>query len=445
MRRYLKDLKPSGIEDIIAMVALFRPGPMELIPDYIGRKFGWQPIQYLHPKLEPILKNTYGIPVYQEQILQIARDLAGYTLGEADVLRKAIGKKIKELMHSERAKFIEKAMKNGVAQTIAEKIFNFIEPFAGYSFNRSHAACYALIGYQTAYLKANYPLEFMTALMNAEQGDIERIAILIQECKQMGIEVLAPDINESKKNFTIIPDKNQIRFGLLAIKNVGENIVKTITEERKTNGPFGSIANFAERIQSKDLNKKSMESLIKAGAFDALGERNELLHNLERILYANREIAKTKSAGQTGLFGTNILPASFKMEGATAASKHEKLMWEKELLGLYISSHPLEDFQGKFRGNVTEIKTISQNQAGEIVRVGAVISTIKKILTKAGQPMLFCTIEDLSGRIETLVFPSTLQKFPTSFQENGVIMLKARVTDKDGMVKLICEDVRQIA
>ncbi|MBI4101356.1 MAG: DNA polymerase III subunit alpha, partial [Candidatus Nealsonbacteria bacterium] len=256
MKRYLKELKPTNLEDIIAMVALYRPGPMQFIPEYIEGKQGKRKIEYMHQKLEPILQTTYGVCVYQEQVMQIARDLSGFSLSEADVLRKAIGKKIKELLMAQKQKFIEGAKKNNIDERIAQKIWHWFEPFAQYSFNKSHAACYATVAYQTAYLKAHYPTEFMASVLTSEKADVERIGFLIGECKKMGLEVLPPDINESLANFTVVPPKN-IRFGLLAIKNVGHNVVESIVEERKAKGPYRSIFDFVSRVNSKDLNKKS--------------------------------------------------------------------------------------------------------------------------------------------------------------------------------------------
>ena len=280
MRRYMKDIQPSELEDLIALVALFRPGPMELIPSFIKRKHGKERITYLHPKLEPILKNTYGIGVYQEQMMQIARDLGGYTLPEADTLRKAIGKKIKTLLDEQAVKLTAGMIKNGIPERTAKQIWELFPPFARYGFNKSHAACYALIGYQTAYLKANYPEEFMAALLNAELNDVERISVLIQEARQSGVDILPPDINKSFVTFT--PEGPQIRFGLSAIKNVGTEITKAIIEERTRNGPFASVEDVLTRIQHKDMNKKSMESLAKAGAFDSLNiERNQVLENID--------------------------------------------------------------------------------------------------------------------------------------------------------------------
>src|SRR3989344_3350755 len=284
MKRYLKDLKSTEFEDIVAMVALYRPGPMQFIPDYIERKHGKQEITYIHPKLEPILQNTQGIMIYQEQLMKVAQELAGFTLGEADVLRKAVGKKIKKLLEEQETKFINGAVKNGISKKIAEELWQWILPFAAYGFNKSHSVAYGTIAYQTAYLKAHYPVEFMASVLTSERTDVERIALLIEECRKMDIEVLPPNINESLKNFTVVPDQKKIRFGLLAIKSVGANIIDAIVNERKTNGSFNSISDFVSRVNSKDLNKKSMEALIKSGAFDEFTERNQLLSNLEKLM-----------------------------------------------------------------------------------------------------------------------------------------------------------------
>ncbi|MCK5211178.1 DNA polymerase III subunit alpha, partial [Candidatus Parcubacteria bacterium] len=315
MRRYLKELKPTGFEDIIAMVALYRPGPMEWIPDYIAGKKGIKKPVYLHPKLEPILNKTYGVAIYQEQVMQMARDLAGFTMAEADVLRKAVGKKILKLLNEQKEKFVIGCVKNGINSDLAKKIFSFIEPFAGYGFNRSHAACYAMIAYQTAYLKAHWPTEFMAALLIADQQNLDRLAIEIEECQRMEINVASPDINQSYESFTVVTsgtaanltaDKdekvNTIRFGLHAIKNIGENIAQVIIKERKENGPFNDISNFLERITDKDLNKKSLESLIKSGALDKFGDRGQLLGNADLLLNYNKEMAKSSSNGQVSLF-----------------------------------------------------------------------------------------------------------------------------------------------
>ena len=444
MRRYLKQLKPTEFEDIIAMVALYRPGPMQFIPDYIAGKNKKRAVDYLHPKLKPILENTYGIPLYQEQIMKIAQILAGFTLAEADVLRKAIGKKIRKLLMSQKEKFIEGCKKNEVGEDIAQKIWYWIEPFASYSFNRSHAAAYAMITYQTAYLKALFPAEFMAALLTSERADIDRISILIEECKKVGLEVLPPDINESFTFFGVVPKKNQIRFGLSAIKNVGLNIVEVIVEERKARGPYASIQDFIARINSKDLNKKSLESLIKAGVFDKMAERNHLLSNLEKLLEHSRENQKTKTNGQNGLFDGMQLNNHVRLLSAVPASEKEKLTWEKELLGLFVSSHPLKGFQHIFENKVVAISKISNTGTRQKVRVGGIIAGIKKIITRTGKPMLFVDLEDLSDRIEVVVFPGIIERNPAVFQENKIVMVSGRMDSRDGVPKLICEEVEEI-
>jgi len=446
MRRYLKQLKPSEFEDIIAMVALYRPGPMQLIPDYIARKQKKQQVEYIHPKLKPILENTYGIPVYQEQIMRIAKDMAGFTLAEADVLRKAIGKKIKKLLMAQKEKFIAGMKKNEIRDDIAQQIWYWIEPFASYSFNRSHAAAYATIAYQTAYLKAHYTPEFMSALLTSERNDVDRIAILIEETKKMGIEVLPPDINESFTFFSVVPKKNQIRFGLSAIKNVGTNIVETIVKERKAQGPYTSIENFISRINSKDLNKKSLESLIKAGVFDKMAERNQLLKNLEMLLEYGRENQKTKTNGQAGLFDGMGFNNSIHLSMAIPASEKERLTWEKELLGLFVTSHPLNGYQKILERKVISIAKVSQSQPrrNTKVKIGGIISNIKKIITRTGRPMLFVNVEDLDSKIEVVVFPSIIEKNPAVFQENKIVMIMGRLDSKDGVPKVICEQIEEV-
>jgi len=446
MQRYLKQLKPTEFEDIIAMVALYRPGPIQLIPDYIARKNKKQKVEYFHPKLKPILEKTYGIPVYQEQIMQIAKDMAGFTLAEADVLRKAIGKKIRKLLMSQKEKFIKGMKKNEIREDIAQQIWYWIEPFASYSFNRSHATAYAMIAYQTAYLKAHYTAEFMSSLLTSERNDVERIAILIEECKKMGLVVLPPDINESFTFFSVVPEKNQIRFGLSAIKNVGSNIVEVIVNERKAKGPYDSIENFISRINSRDLNKKSLESLIRAGVFDKMAERNQLLSNLEKLLEYSRENQKTKTNGQEGLFDGMGFNNKINLTAATPASEKERLTWEKELLGLFVSSHPLNGFEKVLAKKVISISKIPNGnfKRNIKVKIGGIISNIKKIITRTGQPMLFINVEDLSSKIEVIVFPGVIEKNPAIFQENKIVMVSGRLDSRDGVPKIICEEIEEI-
>ena len=444
MKKYLKQLKPSEFEDIIAMVALYRPGPMQFIPEYIDRKHKKKKVEYLHPSLKPILEKTQGIMIYQEQIMQVAQKLAGFSLAEADILRKAIGKKIKKLLLAQKNKFIDGAIKNNIDKKVAVEIWKWIEPSARYSFNKSHATCYATIAYQTAYLKVHFPVEFMASLLTSEKNDIERIAILIEECKRMGVDVLPPNINESLKNFTVVPGRNEIRFGLLAIKNVGEHVIDAIVEEIKNNGKFKNVEDFFQRIGTKNLNKKSMESLIKVGAFDEFDERQKLLYNLEKLSLWARERQKNKMNGQVGLFGEVGFDNHIKLEQTKPASNFEKLNWEKELLGLYVSSHPLEDFKKILEKKTIPINKIKRAYSGQKVIAGGIITNIKKIITKTGKPMLFLKLEDIVDKIEVVVFPSILERNQLVFQENKIVFISGKVDHRNGEPKIIAENAEEI-
>ena len=387
MQRYLKQLKPTQFEDIIAMVALYRPGPMQFIPDFIEGKNGLKTPAYLHPKLESILGMTYGIILYQEQTMRIAQELAGFSMAEADTLRMAIGKKIKDLMMASKQKFVEGCQKNGISKKVALEIWSWIEPSADYSFNKAHAACYAMVAYQTAYLKAHYPVEFMAALITSEKNDVERVGYLIGECKKMNIEVLAPEINESFHGFTVIPGANKIRFGLAAIKNVGENLVSDVVSNRKANGPFADVFDFMKRTNPKVINRKSLEALIKAGVFDTMAERNTLLFNIEKLLEIGRENEKSKSNGQRDLFGGSGIvqkAASYTLAAAKPTTDAEKLGWEKELLGLYVTSHPLQskEIREKMDNKCLKITRVKENPAARLVKIGGMISSVKTSLQK---------------------------------------------------------------
>ncbi len=442
-KRYLKQLKPTEFEDLIAMVALYRPGPIEFIPDFIARKHGLKEIEYLHPGLKPIMENTYGIMVYQEQLMQLARDMAGFSLAEADVLRKAVGKKIKKLLDEQKEKLIQGMIKNDIKPVIAKKIWHTIEPFAQYGFNKSHSTCYALIGYQTAYLKAHYPTEFMAALMTSEQSDIERISFLVDECKIMNLEVLPPNVNESDKNFSKAGEK-AIHFGLNAVKNVGHNVVSAIVDERKENGKYKSIADFIERVESKDLNKKSLESLTKCGALDDFGERNQLLTGMDQMLNLARETQKAKRDGQASLFGgqSDVAIPELKLPDVEPADKKERLSWEKELLGLYISEHPLKNYQDQLARTAYPCRALSKKEVGHRISIGGVINKIQRVNTKTGQPMLFVELEDLTGRIEALVFPTTLEQTAFAWQEEKIVLVSGRLSDRDGNLKILCDNVK---
>ena len=446
MQKWLKKLKPTSFEDLVAMIALYRPGPMQFLQDYVDGKYKRKKIEYLHPKLESILKNTFGVLIYQEQVMQIARDLAGFSIAEADVLRKAIGKKIGKLLESQKGKFIQGCIENGIDEIVARKIWQWIEPFAHYSFNKSHSVAYATIAFYTAYLKAHYPVEFMATLLTLEQSDVERIGFLIKECKRMGIEVLPPDINESFRGFSVIPGKKQIRFGLLGIKHLGENTVEAILQERKERGKFESLGDLLKRIKPENLNKKSLEALIKSGSLDCFEERNKLLFNLEKILEWNKNYHQQKfSTKQIGLFG-NVSDFSFglKLEKAQSATKKEVLIWEKEYLGLYVSAHLAEDFLKAFQGKIIPLKKITQDLTGKRVRVGGIITELKKVITKNGSPMFFTKIEDGEGQLELVVFPTVLMRYPQTFQEHKAILVTGRVDNKDGGPKIICEEIEEI-
>jgi len=449
MKRYLKELKPTGIEDIIAMVALYRPGPMDLIPDYVERKHGRQRVEYLHASLEPILKNTYGVMVYQEQLMAAVRALAGFSLAEADVMRKAVGKKIKSLMDEQEGKFKEGCAATGTPEVVANRFWELVEPFNRYAFNRSHAACYAMVAYQTAYLKANYPSEFMASFMNSETGDIERIAYLVDEARQMEIQVLPPDINESAERFTVVQntEKPTLRFGLTAVKNIGVNIVSAIITERKTGGLFPDIENLITRIQHKDLSRKSLETLAKCGALDQFGERNTILANIDTLLIHAREKQKHSTMGQVSLFGDALeveLPP-VKLHPAEPSSKAERLRWEKELIGLYVSDHPLSEYQARLMlEKPTAIRDLKP-LPGQVVRIAGLVVSNHKIITKTGKSMLFSMIEDLTSKIEVVVFPSVLEKTPNAWAPNTVVVLSGKIDNRDGTMKFLCDTAKPIA
>ena len=445
MKTYLQQLKPTKFEDIIAMVALYRPGPMQFIPQYIKRKQGQEKPSYLHPKLKPILENTYGIAVYQEQIMQIAHHLAGFSLSEADVLRKAIGKKNKKLLIDQKSRFLRGAEENKIPKEAAQKIWAWIIPFARYSFNLAHAASYATIAYQTAYLKANYPLEFMAALLTSHQGDNDKISFLIRECEEMKIPVLPPDINQSFRNFSVVPREKKIRFGLSAIKNVGQKIVVDILQERKENGSFQSFEDFLERTASLSLEKKTLGSLAEAGAFDQLIEREKIVNNLARILAFLHDLREQKKSHQQSLFQASDSKPRLHLPNGNPTPLKMKLEWEKKLLGLYVSAHPLDEFKKIFRQETTPIREIITGswKRGQ-ARIGGIIVRITKILTRNQQQMIFAELEDQSGRIEVIVFPNTLEQYSSLFKENKILIIQGQVSHRDNQPKLICDLAEEI-
>ena len=453
MRRYLKELKPTNLEDIIAMVALYRPGPMELIPSYINRKHGREIVTYLHPKMEAIMGHTFGIGIYQEQMMRIASDMAGYTLAEADTLRKAIGKKIKKLLDEQEIKLIGGLIKNGIPEKTAQAIWELFPPFARYGFNRSHAACYAMIAYRTAYLKAHHPTEFITALLNSDSGDVERMSFLIGEAKKSEVQVLPPDINKSSQRF--YPEGSNVRFGLDAIKNVGSNIVAAIIEARERGGEFTSLTDLLTRVKHKDLNKKSLESLTKCGALDSFGiERNTILQNIDEITKFAQSARKEDFANASqsgGLFGNSfvstVAPKALQLKPAEPASKKEKLLWEKELLGLYVSDHPLSlhaDAIATMKPTKIRDMLLERSNA-RAYRVCGMVASVKSIITKTGKPMCFAKLEDSTGSVEVVVFSDTYAKHQTCFKEGVVLVCVGKLNFRNGETSLLADQVKEIS
>ncbi|MCR4284312.1 MAG: DNA polymerase III subunit alpha [Parcubacteria group bacterium] len=471
MTRWLRELKPSTIHDINAMVALFRPGPMENIPEYIKRKYDPALIQYLDPRLEEILSESYGVITYQDDVLLIAINLAGFTWIEADKLRKAMGKKIPAEMAAQKEKLLTGFTENGLDKNKAEELWRLIEPFAAYGFNKAHAASYGRVAYQTAYMKANFPAEYMTAVLTAESGDTEKIAEIINECKKMDIPVLPPDVNESFGKFTVIKGKDankpaidyahneinvkqdtslrqdQIRFGLYTIKNLGAEIAEAIIEERKKNGKFNSFSDFLERVRHKNLNKKSLESLIKAGAMDSLGERGQLINNIEEALLYNKEITKSAGQNQNSLFGLmedqTSIPA-FTLKESPSMPPEEKLSWEKDLLGLYISGHPLDKFKERFKEKNISIKNTKELMNGISTVVAGIAESIKLITTKKDEQMCFMKIADLSDNIEIVVFPKKFTDHKDLLTMDKILAIEGTISRRNGSVSILAEKIKEL-
>jgi DNA polymerase-3 subunit alpha len=446
MTVYLKQLKPTSIHDINAMVALYRPGPMQFIPLYIERKHNPRLVKYLDPALEPILKQTYGILVYQDDLLMIAINIAGYSWGEVDKFRKAVGKKIPEEMAKQKEIFINGCVSHSKwPLKKAQELWNWIEPFAAYGFNKAHSASYGRVAYQTAYMKANFPVEYMTAIMTAESGDVEKISEIVAECKNMNINVLPPNINESFGGFTYI-NENTIRFGLYTIKNLGEDISNVIIEERKNNGHYKNISDFLDRIKHRNLNKKSMEALIKSGAMDNFGERGILYHNIEYMLEYNKEGSK-QSANQISLFGglPETSAPSFKLREAAEATPTEKLTWEKELLGLYISGHPLDRIREKIEKvgmNIKKIKAEFGN--GRDVTLAGIIETVRPVTTKKNDRMAFIKIADYTDSIEVVVFPKTFTVHQALLVPDKIIALNGKITVRNDEKSIMLENIKEV-
>lgn len=448
MREYLKKLQPECLEDLIAMNALYRPGPMEYIDTFIHRKHGKENVSYLHPNLEPILKETYGIIVYQEQVIRIANELAGFSLGRGDVLRRAMGKKQKDIMDAQRKKFIDGATEKGLNEKLAVDIFNQVDKFAQYGFNKSHAAGYALVAYQTAYLKTHYPAEFMAATLSSEMDHTDRIVVLIEECRRMGLKILPPDINESVYRF--LPGRNCIRYGLGGVKNVGYGAIDSIVQSRTQHGPFRSIFDFTGRIDLRLVNKKVLESLILSGSLDSLpGTRRQKYESIDNALQWGQRTQEEKRLGQTNMFavlkdgaeqGHVEEPA---LQDIEEYPKYQSLAQEKALLGFYLSGHPLKKYeQDLMVYSRPTVQHIQQLQPGNEVRVGGIISSIRTRYSKRGNKLMaYGVLEDLTGSVELVIFPKIYEQYQALLYEDNIVFIQGRISDREEETKkILCDE-----
>ena len=462
MKSFMKELKPQSLEDIIAGISLYRPGPMDFIPQYIKGKNHPELITYDCPQLEPILEPTYGCIVYQEQVMQIVRDLAGYTLGRSDLLRRAMSKKKADVMQRERQNFVygnpeenvPGCVANGISEEIANKIYNEMIDFAKYAFNKSHAAAYAVVAYQTAYLKYYHPVEYMAALMTSVIDNPGKVAEYIYSCRQMGIKILPPDINRGVGNFSV--DNGNIRYGLAAIKSIGRPVIESIIEERKLRGEFKNLKDFIERLSNKEVNKRTVENFIKSGAFDSLkGTRKQLMMIYIRVMDQVNQEKKYSMTGQMSLF--DIVDEEQKKEFEITLpdvgeyQKETLLAFEKEVLGVYLSGHPLEEYEEKWRNNISattqdfqldEETGVTKVRDGAKEIIGGMITSKTIKYTKKNQTMAFITIEDLMGTVEVVIFPRDYEKNQQYLQEDSKVFVKGRVSEEDDNAsKLICEEI----
>jgi len=448
MRRYLQELKPTKFEDIIAMLSLYRPGPMEFIPSFINRKRGKEKIIYLHPKLKPILEKTYNICIYQEQLMQIAHDLGGFSMAEADVLRKAVGKKIKTLLQAQREKLIEGMIKNDIKKPIAEKIWAWVEPFARYGFNKSHSASYARITYQTAWLKAHYPNAFMAALLTSDFGNLDRIAIEIAECQRLGIEVKPPSVNESFAEFGTDKKTGNIYFSLAAIKNVGEGVATIIQEERQNNGIFENLTDFLKRMPRQALNKKTLESLIKAGALDCFGDRELMADHLEEIVDWVYRFHNHKNDNQISLFGESdsddVLDHLKRNNSIKPSNKTQRINWEREYLGIYLTGHPLDSYKNVLGKIALTVSQLDPRHLGRKIKVCGFISRIQKVRTKRGKSMVFTRLADYNNSIEVVLYPTVLANNLAVLREDKVLLVEGKMDKRNGSYQIIGERLEEI-
>mgnify|MGYP000883633163 CR=1 FL=1 len=446
MTRYLVQMKPKNLDNIIAMVALYRPGPMAFIPDYISRMHGTQAVKYRHPAMEPIFSDTFGIPVYQEQLMRAAVELAGYTPSESDELRKAISKKKKEDIDKHRNKFVKGAISKGMDESTANAIYSDWEEFARYGFNKSHAADYGVIAVQTAFLKSKYPAEYMTALMSASASQTEKVAYYVADARLMGVPVLQPDINASEWDFSIedIDGKPNIRFGMGAIKNVGQQAVQPIIDERINNGKFTDLNDFARRVDLRTVGKRALECLIKVGAMDSFGNRASMLASLDRIVAISSAHFRAADAGQMSMFGsTSGVVESIHLPEVKDVDKREMLNWERELIGLYISDHPLNEYQATLAQIVSYFSgQLSESSHEEKVRVAGLITNIRPYTTKSGKPMGFVTIEDIQGVIETVLFPKTWTQYQNQISNGQIVIIEGKVDQSNTPPKILVDVIK---
>ena len=455
MRTYIKELKPTCIEDVMAMVALYRPGPMESIPQFVKAKHGEIKIKYLHPLLEPLLRESYGVIVYQDQVLLIAVQLAGFTWGEVDKFRKAMSKKIREELLKYREKFIAGCAERGITEPVAREIFAFIEPFGGYGFNKAHACAYAWVAYQTAYLKANYTAEFMAATLTTEASDAKKVIAAVEECQRMGVPVLPPDINRSDSGFSVEQVLGEdgeprwgVRFGLVAIKNVGSRPIDEILESRRLDGPFASLVDLFARTDGKNLTRGAAECLIKAGALDTFGKRSQLLQNLDRALALGQQRRKMREIGQNSLFGgmSDEGYDDFVLTDVPEYPQEQLLAWEKELLNLYLSAHPLAHVANILKRRVTVYTSdLHEEWAGQKVVIGGRVTSVRRMITKKGQgePMAALQLEDMRGSIEVVVFPRTYQITSEHLREDAILLITGTVKLRDEEPQIVCESVEE--
>jgi DNA polymerase-3 subunit alpha len=473
MRRCLRGLRPNQISDLLAIVALYRPGPMDNIPAFTAAKNGQAPVTYLHPDLEPILSETYGICVYQDQVLQIVREIAGFSWGEADVLRKAMGKKIAALMAEQQDKFLARTVERGYSRDFAEQLWAIIAPFAGYGFPKGHAAAYAVVSYQTAFLKANYPAEYMAAVLTSEAGNADKVAEAVGECRRLGVDVLPPDVNRSGLDFTLEDGQRgtAIRFGLSGVKNVGHGAIAMLLKARDgaANGPapaaqhptapggqeaasgarpFADLADFCQRVDLRQLNKRAIESLIKAGAMDSLGERAALLAGLDGAMAVGQQDQRARLAGQQSMFellgggADEAAPTHFALPTVAPAERRQRLAWEKEMIGLYISEHPLAGIARALRAATTAITSdLSEELAGQTVTLGGFIASQRLLPTKKGDLMAAVELEDLAGSVEVVVFPRTYAAHRDLLKEDQILLVRGKVDTRDDRPKILCESI----